>query len=204
MADRLEAISGTRFYTNTTPSFVFSYVEHTAADDRLLGGQNLLDAPAPTLSIYSVGLGQYWNGAAYQAAETTVALTELTVGSYKYYSYTAPVGLMRGVPDTLILSATGNSIANQTISAHQAIEVSYDISDVPVPDSAFAAGDVVTKFDELLAVLKLTHFNNQEIDDLTKRLVHFKNDGVTSGLRYNLKDAQGNLSAREVFKKELT
>ena len=206
MADRLEAIGPSKVLTNSTPTFVFSYFEHTAADDNLHGGQALKAGEQPTVQIYSVGLNQFWNGAAYQAGVVQLNLVELVPGgaaNYKYYSYVAPAGLVRGVPDTLLISATGTTPANSAVSGHQAVTVEYDFKDVPVADAAFAAGDIVDTMGELLSVLKLVHYNVQEVNDLNKRLIHYKNDGQTPGLSFSLKDAQGNLSAREVFKKEL-
>tara|TARA_Y100001963_G_scaffold153008_1_gene238885 strand:+ start:94 stop:720 length:627 start_codon:yes stop_codon:yes gene_type:complete len=207
MAHELKAVGPARVLTNSTPVFAFSFFEHLVNPDRLLGGQSLKQAlDSAQVSIYSVGLSQFWNGAAYQNNIAQLTLTQTVPGggpNYKWYTYTAPAGVVRDVEDTLLISATGVTPNDDIISAQQAVVVEYDLRDMPVADAAFAAGDVVSKLSQLLSVLKLVHYNTQEVNDLNKRLVHYKNDGQTPGLSFNLKDAQGNLSAREVFKKEL-
>lgn len=216
--ERLEAVSPNRVLTNSTPVFSFSYVQQRGSF-ALVAGSRLGFLPQGVrpakILIYSVGLNQYWNGAAYQAAPPIPAdfvdLTEVEVQGSYFYNYTAPAGLVRGVPDTLLIQASGYADGDAAlpfaerfpiIKATQAVAVEYDFKDIPVADAAFAAGDIVDTMGELLSVLKLVHYNTQEVNDLNKRLIHYKNDGQTPGLSFSLKDAQGNLSAREVFKKE--
>ena len=212
MADELRAISANRVLTNSTPLFTFSYYRYNAVLNTLIGGQSLVTvAPdQPSVSIYSVGLNQFWNGAAYQDARVLLDLTQLVPGggpNYKHYTYAAPVGLVRGVPDTLLVSATAQTPENAVLGAQHAVTVEYGLADQPIGDLAFAAGDTLTKLSQLLNVLKLTQYNKQEVNDISKEQVFYR-DAVDAngeqlvGLRFRLKDAAGNLSAREVFRKE--
>lgn len=211
MAHELRAISPNRVLTNSTPLFAFSYFLFDSVDQNLNFGNRLSMAPPePFLNIYSVGLNQFWNGAAYADGRPGVLLNQINPGgqSARLYTYPAPVGLVRGVPDTLILFAYANSLdLSQTLRAVQVVNVEYSLADQPIGDLAFAAGDTVTTVGQLLNILKLTQYNDQEINDLSKELVFYRdaldgNGNQQVGLRFRLKDSSGNMSAREVFRKE--
>jgi hypothetical protein len=210
MSHELRAVGANRVLTNSTPILTFSYYTMTGLEDVYFSGQPLQIVPnAPVVSIYSVGLAQFWNGAAYQDAHTLLDLTQFQPdpATFIWYTYATPVGLVRGVPDTLLVSAKGEIAGGTLVSANQAITVEYALADQPIGDLAFAAGDTLTKLSQLLNVLKLTQYNKQEVNDISKEQVFYR-DAVDAngeqlvGLRFRLKDAAGNLSAREVFRKE--
>ncbi len=156
------------------------------------------------LVIFNQSRQEYWNGAGYQANTITLNMTAADTDAYVYTGLT----LSTTAEEVFLLKASvsnpaGNGVNPPTVSARQVLRSTFSLSHHPVADTAFGVGDVVDTLGELLSVLKLVNYNNQEINDLSKRLIHYKNDGVTPGMEFNLKDAQGNLSAREVFKKEL-
>ena len=91
-SDRLEAVSPNRVLTNSTPVFSFSYTNPGGAGAHIAGSRLgfLPQGVRPAfVTVYSVGLNQYWNGAAYQAAPIALDLTEVEVQPSAYsVSYT--------------------------------------------------------------------------------------------------------------------
>ena len=206
----VDIISGNRFLTSENPTFAASLF----SDE----GRNALfmqfDAAMTIgISIYNIGLQQYWNGNAYQAAFVSVPMTQLVDGQGATRAVFTYSGLtLAATPEKFFIrvdvrdaaGVAGNAQLSDDPMAVQLVETSLSLTDMPVADAAFAAGDDVTTLGQLLSVLKLVNYNNQRVDDLAKKLIHYKNDDVTPGLSFNLKDAQGNLSAREVFRKEIS
>jgi len=76
------------------------------------------------------------------------------------------------------------------------------LSSTPVADSVVPApGAASWTLADLFTLIKVALSHNQEIDDATKTQIFYKADGVTPALEFDLKDATGAASVREVFQK---
>lgn len=77
------------------------------------------------------------------------------------------------------------------------VNVRHSLNTLPVAGGAVA--DPVETLGDLLTLLRTVYSHNQIVSDALKQLIYLQEDGETPALAFDLKDASGSPSAREVF-----
>ena len=207
----IEFISGDRLLSGTKTYITVLHRNAAGAPANVAEGVDV------TLTVRRQSNGHFGaSNGSFHDNPATLTMTQIAAfpGVYQFAldpNVNASVGksmLSEGVaevplPESYLLKATAD-----TADAYQAINVSrsvpFGVAETPVSKATVFTGNGadVVKMSDVLSLLRLVHFGHQEIDDADK-LQKFFPDGVEGdvGLKFELKDASGNKSAREVFKK---
>jgi len=91
-------------------------------------------------------------------------------------------------------------VTNGTVTETRVLSMRHDLLSAPVGDTVVA--DPVVTLTDLWRALKVVLTHNHRVDDSTKQLIHYQEDGTTPALTFDLKDAAGNASVREPFERQ--
>lgn len=158
-----------------------------------------VDAATVTYALYDLATDQWWD--AIDLAWEAVRVENATAQPGPAGVYAAPVDLASANPAATarewLVFVTCDAPALQ---GARPISLRHGLSTFPVADAAVPAN--VTTLGALLTLLRVVHSHDQSVDDIAKQLVFFRADGQAAALRFDLKDAAGNASVREPFRRE--
>jgi hypothetical protein len=193
----IEFISAPRFYSDEDVRIVVLVRGST--------GSPTADTE-PHIAIRRLEDGFYWSGAvsAFVVGYNLNLMVQVNdTDALGVYEFTHADINQNVAEQLLVLVYPRAGDYDDTGRYYQSITLSLGVADTPVLDTIL--GDAaITTLAQLLTVLKVTHANKQKIDDLTKKLLFYNDQGNAVALSFDLKDAAGNASAREVFAKERT
>ena len=159
------------------------------------------EAVPPTAKIYDPTMDKYWRGAVTGWSEMPGAETGVVVDAANMVGLYKIEVAIPALPQEGVLYVYATSASNSGKSAAQALLPRPRTVNEPVVASTFPANSHADTVAKVFSLLKCVHLGDQEIDPLTKKLI-ISNSNDVAAVSFNLKDATGLSSAREVWKKE--
>ena len=162
------------------------------------------DAGAPdpdrtvTYAIYAPATGLWWNATnvAWEAARVENALPAVVAfdGIYTVALIHADLSPGENAGDWLV-EVTSDAVGSPR--ACSAIFVRHTATSAPIVDNTVA--DPPDTVVEILRALRYFLVGERQVDDTSKRLIFYRDDGETVAMSFDLSDAAGQASVREVF-----
>ena len=196
MSTRIAISSGTSARSGET-AHSFAALCRTAAEVQ----EN--SVAVPTIAIYDTAAAQWWNAGAvvWQGAKVANNMTQVDVANLVgAYSFALDLTTLPTAEADLFIEVTRADTADTDVAQ---VLVRHSTLTAVIADDGDVANPVATMQD-LMHMLRTLFAHVEVVDDAAKQQVHMRADGVTPAMTFDLVDAGGIPTVREVFRRTRT